>query len=230
MGKIVGKLFYLILLVGSAFCSAASVEMRLLDSEGAPLVQAGAGHPFVLEVTMSDLAQLGQAPQIEGVDQFEVKHSGMRMMAVNGKMSSHHMFQIHIDRPGTYTLGPATFVHKGDTLQSNTVQVVVGKEQLKEGNAEDAPPAPILLRLHADKERAVVGERVTCRLRFYLSDPDVTLHKFIEQENPIFRRSQSRGPRKGSEMLNGGEYAYIEWEWDIYPQKVGAHIIPALRC
>ena len=228
MGKIVGNQFIFILLIAWwGVCSGAAIDMRLLDTDGSPLVQAGVGHPFVLEVTMSDVSQLGQLPHIEGVEQFDVKHTGMRMMAVNGKMSSHHMYELRIDAPGTYSLGPVTFEHKGKQLASKRVQLVVGAEQIEKKKGSDETRAPILLRLYADKDHVVVGERVTCRLRFYLSEPDVALRKFIEQETPIFRRSQSRGPRKGIETLNGVEYTYIEWEWDIYSQKTGLHILPA---
>ena len=230
MGKIVGKRtsFALILLTTWwGLCSGAVIDMSVLDTDGSPVVQAGVGHPFVLEVTLSDVAQLGQAPQIEGVEQFDIKHAGMRMMSVNGKVSSHHRYELRIDEPGTYSLGPATFEYKGKQLVSNTVRVVVGNEQIEEKKGSDETRAPILLRLSADKDHAVVGERVTCQLRFYLSDPDVALRKFIEQENSLFRRSQSRGPRKGRETLDGVEYSYIEWEWDIYSQKSGSHILPA---
>ena len=138
-----------------------------------------------------------------------MKHAGMRMLAVNGKMSSHHMYEIRIDSPGTYTLGPATFEHKGKQLKSKTVRVLVGKEQIEEKDNSCETRAPILLRLYADKDHVVVGERVTCRLRFYLAQADIALRKFIEQETPLVRRSQSRGPRKGHESLDGVEYAYI---------------------
>jgi len=223
MGKIAGNIAWVLMICGSLSFGAA-IEMSVVNSDGSPLVQAGVGQPFFLEVTLTGVSHLGQKPEIKGVDQLDIKHAGMRMMAVNGNVSSHHRYELRIDQPGTYTLGPAIGEYKGTKLTSNKVQVIVGNEQI---NEKDTKAAPILLRLSTDKNRAVVGERITCRLRWYISDPESSLRKFIEQETPVFRRSASRGPRKGTETLDGTKYAYIEWEWDMYPQKAGSHLIPA---
>lgn len=227
MDKIVGRLLLILAVWWGSFSMGASIELRVVDTDGAPLKQAGVGRPFVLEVTVSGVAQLGQEPQLEGVKAGKLKHIGVRMMAVNGNLSSHHRYELRIDVPGTYQLGPATYEHKEQILRSNTVPIVVGKEQIGEKKSSDKTAAPILLRLHADKERVVVGERVTCRLRFYLTDSDISLRKLIEQEYPFFRRTPSRGPHKGTEKVEGVEYAYVEWEWDLYPRKEGSYVIPA---
>ena len=227
MVRIVGKIGIHLLLFWSTCW--ADVTMRVLDTQGAPLVQAGTGHPFIVEVSVTDAAlNMSQQPVVQGIEQFAVKNTGINIITVNGKTSAKYRYEVRIDVPGSYAIGPAKFVHKKQQLTSNTIRVLVGDEQVEQKNVtRKKRDAPVLLRLVADKERAVVGERVGCCLRFYYTDPSISLQKFIEQPSDDIRRKQSRGPLEGNEQINGITYQYAQWEWEVYPQKPGRCVIPA---
>ena len=203
--------------------------MHVLDIDGSPLAQAGAGHPFIIEVSMVDVAHGGQPPVVKGIEAFHVKNAGMRITTVNGKTTSKYMYELRIDVPGSYSIGPAELVYNKQKLLSNAIRVTVGKEQREQQKTAHGKKkhAPILLRLSTDKERAVVGQRIICTLRFYLSDPNISLRQMIEQDSPELPRKHVRGPQQGTEILDGMEYGYVQWDWDVYPQNAGSHIIPA---
>ncbi len=229
MDKIVGKYWLIGFLLYCGSCFGASISMRVLDMDGLPIEQAGAGRPFIIELSMADVSHMGQPPVIAGVETFDVKNAGMRIMTVNGKSTSKYLYEVRIDKTGSYLIGPATFTQNNQKLISNTVSIVVGKEQI--GEQRDASRvqkhSPVLLRLSVDHDRAVVGERITCSLRFYLVDPDISVRQLIEQESKDFRKKNVRGPKQGTEFLDGVEYSYIEWKWDVYPHKTGSYVIPA---
>lgn len=230
MGKIVGRYWYILLSMLMAFditlLFGASIELGITNIDGSPLVQVGVGHPFLLEATLHDVSTAGKLPQIEGIEQFNVKHVGMRMISTNGVGLLTHKYEVRIDKPGTHVVGPATIEYKGNTLSSDTIPVTVGKEELVK-HVREKKQVPIVLRLSTDKEQAVVGERITCFLRCYVIDSKSSVRQFTEQEMPAFHRTPSRGPRKGMEAIEGVPCPYVEWEWDLYPTQPGAHLIPA---
>lgn len=229
MDRIVGRYFFWMALFITSIINA-DLSLKLFDTNHVPLNQAGAGHPFLIEVSVSDVASIGQTPQIEGLDQFVVKNSGVRITSINGKTTGKFNFEVRIDTPGTYTVGPALLMDRGNELRSNSVRVVVGQEQIEQvqSGSKKKKEAPTLLRLSADKKQVVVGERIGCSLRFYYANPAISLRQFIsEQESPELRRSKAYGPFDGTETINGIEYNYIEWRWDLFPTQSGTITIPA---
>ncbi len=227
MGKIVGRLLWLLV-----YCSSisAAISLRILDTDHSPLVQAAAGRPFLVEVAIHDLhtTMLGQSPQVEGLDNFVVKNTGVRISTINSKVTAKYTFEVRGDTPGTYTIGPATFTDNNKQEISNTVRMVVGTEHIESsGGSQQKKETSVLLRLSVNKERVVVGERVHCWLRFYYADPTLSLQRFIEHDTKDIHRKKMVGPRGGKESLNGVAYEYVEWECDIFPQKTGRVTIPA---
>ncbi len=227
MGKIVGNAFILFFMLFSP-AVFAHIALQVFDENRAPLVQAGVGRSFLIEVSVSNINHIGRAPEITGLDQFVVKSSGTGITIINGKTTAKYTFQVRIDSPGSYTIGPAHFSDGKNQMSSNEVRVVVGKEQIEQHQkGARKQDAPVLLRLSADKEQAVVGERIQCKLRFYYTDPTLSLRQFIEQDAKDLRRKKARGPYSGAERLNEVDYNYVEWDWEVFPQKPGKCIIPA---
>lgn len=225
MGKIVGNVLLLLFLL-SAQGIYADVLLRILNVDHSPLAQAAAGSPFLVEVSVRDMQSIGQPPVVKGLDQFEVKTKGVHITTVNSKITAKYTFEVRIDMPGTYTIGPALFSDQNHQEHSNKVRVIVGNEQIdaKNNTTEDKP---VLLRLVANKDRAIIGECVHCWLRFYYTDPAITLRQFIEHDSKDICRKKVKGPHTGTQQLDGVDYNYIEWEWDIFPQKAGRCTIPA---
>lgn len=233
MGKIVGNVFKMmyvlqLILLLSVYNLVADISLRVLDIDRSPLVQAGAGRPFLVEVTMHDVRTIGQPPIVQGLDNFTVKNAGVHITTINSKVTAKYTLEVRIDKPGTYTIGPAIFADRTQQESSPSIKVVVGNEQIEsKAKKVKKDDVPILLRLSADKERIFVGERVHCLLRFYYTDPAIALQRFIEHDTNDIHRKKMIGPRTGTEKIQDIEYNYVEWECDVFPQKTGRCTIPA---
>lgn len=227
MVRTVGKTIALVAIMTGTV--AAEMTLRVLDTDRTPLKQAGAGHPFILDVMVTDVSSMGQMPTIEGIEQYPVKNSGVRISSINGKTTANYSFELRIDTPGSYTIGPAKVIDRGREVRSDTVTVVVGQQQIEKNQSESSKKndAPVMLRLMVDKSDVFVGQQIECRLRFYYASPNLSIRQFIEQESSAFRRSAAQDPSNGSERVNGIDYEYVEWMWHCYPTQSGDVTISA---
>jgi hypothetical protein len=220
MGKMVGNLFLLLFCVLFHDVLYADISLRILNRDRLPLKETAAGDPFLVEVAISNVSTTAQRPEIIGSDQFIVRNLGISFSGTN---IAKYRYEVRIDTPGSYTIGPAKY----NEQYSNTERIIVGTKQVIESN-NTKQQYPVLLRLTADKERVVVGEPVHCRLRFYMKDSSISFAQFIEPEGvKEMRRQEPKKLHKGMECLDGNDYPYLELEWDIFPQKVGNYVIPA---
>lgn len=229
MGKIIGNWFYIVVLLCSGALNGA-MTLRVLDQNGVPLEQVAVGNPFQLEVALTDVNSFSTYPTIRGIERFGVKNSGMRITTVNGHTSATYSYELRIDVPGEHLLGPAELTVGHTTFRSNSIAIRVDDETI----AQTAVPAqkkqkyePAFIRLTTDKQRAVEGERIGCKLRFYFTDPRIALKQLIMQESKQITRQPMRGPFTGTETINGITYDYAEWQWDAYVHAAGRHVIPA---
>ncbi len=221
MGKIVGNVLFLFLLCCGVI--HADISLRILDTDRSPLVEAAAGRPFLIEVSIHDAHNVEQPPVVQGLDQFVIQNTSVRIATINSKITAKYTYKVSIDTPGTYTIGPAVVNQES----SHSLRIIVGNEQIESVDKHEKKEAPVLLRLLANKDRAVVGEPVHCWLRFFYTDPTITLRHFIENDSKDMRRKKMIGPHNGTQALNGINYQYVEWEFDIVPQKIGRSTIPA---
>jgi len=223
-GKILGKAIVLFSLLISCAAAAQGV-LRVVDEMGSSLKTVQAGRPFMIELTLSDGGALDEAPVIEGFDPFELLDSSWSHSVINGEVSIAYRYNVIAPKPGTYTVGPALFSQDGSQKVSNSLQIEVGTEQLSD-EQEDQENS-VIVRLSLDKDRVVVGERIVATLRYYYTDPSARLRNFVEQSTKDVIRKKARGPRQGSEPIDGIEYDYIELDWDMYSKKAGEITVPA---
>ncbi len=228
MVKTIGNISAIVFLSMSVSLCAVDLSLRMVDSQGVPLTQAGAGQPFYVEVSVGDVNAFGVAPHIVGLDQFEVASSGTHINSINGRTTAKYKYEVRIDKPGVYTIGPAELHYNRDKYISNELKIVVGEQAVESGQRrKNSADQKIFLRLHASKKRVVVGEPIACSLRFYYNDDRIVLRQLIEQEMKQFSRKNARGPYAGSEKIDGVAYQYVEWQWDVYPKEAGKLTIPA---
>src|SRR5437773_9781974 len=129
MGKIPGKL-YVILLLSLFFINInAGIRLEMRTTDGIKNNTAVVGQPFLIEVIIDGIQGSAQAPQIEGLDKFFAKRTGMYMSSINGTSTTKYTYQIRIDQPGNYTIGPARLMHQKQELISNTISVMVENSQ-----------------------------------------------------------------------------------------------------
>jgi len=73
----------------------------------------------------------------------------------------------------------------------------------------------------------VVGQKMNCSIRFYYQDPSLTLHNIGVPEFAGFDKKEVSKLESGTAQIDGVEYRYAQWRWDMYPTKPGEFIIPA---
>lgn len=207
-----------------------SLTLKTTTIDNIPLVQAGAGQPFLLHVAVANAQNTAQYPLIKGVDPLRVqlRQSGFQMNMVNGTTSVTYHYRVRIDDPGNYTLGPAQIAESGGIIESEPVTVQVGAEQKTNQAQKNTAASSTFMRLACDKISATVGQKIHCSLTFYTADPAVTLQTLIEPDQTTAYQIQNKqGPHTGTQTINGTQHRLAQWQWDLYPEKDGTCIIPA---
>lgn len=229
MDRIIGRWWYTFFLICSSWMYAG-MSLQVVDTQGVPLEQVATGQPFRLEVTVTDVSSFSQYPHVAGVEKFAVRNAGMRITTVNGRTTAHYSYELRIDTPGAYILGPAEFTIRGNTFSSNKINIRVADETIAQTTTPEKSKRKhetAFIRLTTDKQQVVAGERIACQLRFYFTDPRLGLKQLIMQESKQITRKPMRGPFTGKETINGVVYNYAEWTWDSYIKNAGRHVIPA---
>lgn len=228
MVKIVGNIFVLLL---SLFvtCLDARVTMEI-RTDGGDKNQVIVGQPFTLEVVIDDVYGSVQAPIIKGLDCCVSRLSGTYMSSINGKSTTRYSYNVRIDKLGTHIIGPAIVRHQQQELISNQLQVSVVKDlgiaaQTNKGSGNTSTKA--FLRLMVDTETPFVGQRMGCTLRFYYQDSTISLQTVSIPELSGFDVKEIGKVETGTAEIDGSQYRYAQWRWDMYPTKPGEFIIPA---
>ncbi len=210
----------------------ATVSLKVTTMDHAALKAAGVGQPFLLHVSVQNANNTAQYPVLKNVEKYAVRRSGFQMNMVNGATSTVYSYQIRIDEPGTYTLGPAQITEDHGIVESEPIIVTVTNEQqyVEPKRNNDGKSKASFLRLVCNKEKVTVGERAHCTLTFYTADQCVSLQTLIEPDQSNFASftiKNKMGPITGNQTINGTDHRYAQWSWDIYPTKPGSLVIPA---
>ena len=228
MGKIVGKFFICFVSCVVIFLDArVAMEIR---TEGGAQNQVIVGQPFTIDVIVDDVYGSIQAPTIKGLQGFVTRLAGSYVSSINGKSTARYSYQVRIDTLGSYLLGPAVVTHQQQELVSNQLQIAVVKDlgiaaQKNKSNAETQTKA--FLRLMVDTETVVVGQKMSCMLRFYYQDSSISLTNIGVLELSGFAIKETSKLETGVAEIDGSQYRYAQWRWDVYPTKPGEFIIPA---
>lgn len=225
----IGKI--LLMAIMPFFMHATHVHMTARGIQGEPLKTATIGHPFTLDIAITDFhGATAQYPTIKGLEQFQISTSGYQMRTIHGNTEISFKYQVRIDQPGTFILGPAEFTDGQQSIQSNQLHVTVTQDQAaQESHQKNKKDDHTFLRLHCNKKNAVVDEKVKCSLRFYNADRSQLQHIHEPDQNECnnYRIQNKTGPFAGTQMIEGVLYNYVEWKWQLYPKKEGVCLIPA---
>ncbi|HEX4069398.1 MAG TPA: BatD family protein [Candidatus Babeliales bacterium] len=226
MVKIVGKILITFFCIIESFLHAR-IALEVRTDNGTPN-SVVVGQPFTLDVVIDDVYGSVAKPSIKGLEKFNARQCGSYMSSVNGKATARYSYQVRIDKIGSYVLGPATVIHQQQTIISNElcVDVVkdIGTPQMnKNNNAE----TKTFLRLMVSSESVVVGQKIGCMLRFYYQDPSISLTNIGSPDLLGFDVKEHSPLEHGTAQIDGVEYHYAQWQWDMYPTKPGEFLIPA---
>lgn len=228
MVKIVGRFLVLFLsFVGASLSARVTMNVRV---EGHEQNQVVIGQPFTLEVVIDEVYGSVPAPVIKGLDGCVYSLAGTYMSSINGKATARYSYNVRIDKLGIHTIGPAVVHHQQQELKSDQLQVEVVRDlgivaQKNKSNVN--VPAKAFLRLMIDSENVVVGQKMDCTLRFYYEDQSVSLQSVTIPELSGFDIKEIGKVETGTAEIEGTQYRYAQWRWDMYPMQAGEFIIPA---
>ncbi|MDR3551033.1 MAG: BatD family protein [Candidatus Babeliales bacterium] len=229
MGKIIGKLFFVIALALSAFTVDAQVTLKAYDMQGDAVDTIGMGQSFTLEVAVDGFSSLSNRPIIKGLEKLYVRESGTMSTTINGKSTVKYTYKTRIDTQGVYSIGPATIVENNQTFASNAITIKVVEPSIisarldkKNGQSNIA-----FLRFKTDKNKVVQGEKIVCILRFYYTSDVVNIQPIVHTEVSGLHFDTNATNNQGRETVNGVEYQYFDFIWDTQALEVGKKVIPA---
>ena len=227
--KIVGKI--LLSLVCFAAVLNAQVRLNVQTMDGRPLVQAGIGQPFMLEVVREGASSQLSSPDIKGLEPFVVKNSGLQMRTSNGVSTVKYQYILRSDSSGTFTIGPAILSIGNQRVYSNQITLLVDtiEQAKKEVVAATKNKEPAFMRLKLDKQNVVVGEKIVGTIRFYSADGSILFHDLHVPDFSAIGLDvcPHSSPEQSVEQINGHSYSYAEWSWCGYPTKEGEIVVPA---
>lgn len=227
--KIGNSVQYLFLLFFSFSCLAAPLEvfLRIVNEQGTPVKKTGVGIPVVMEIILKGTSQLVDS-HIEGIHDFQVDYNGAtkQVSTINGVTTTKTIsrYMIRTQKEGSYTIGPVQVAIDGTTYRSSTVPLEVERGY----NPASAAEQKIGFEIIADKTNAVVGEKISLRVRFY-EDSQRELLEIESLQLKDCKATPLQGPSAGVEERHGMPQRYVEWQTDIIPQKPGELTIPALK-
>ena len=208
-----------------------TIALHLLSLDGQEVTEVAVGEPFRVEVLIEGMGQ--KAPrtiEVPGLDKINARRNGYFLTTINGVSSVKFNYQAQVDRPTFVTIGPVMVTYEGKEIQSKKLRVIakVGdpttSSKTMRSKKETNDP---MLRLYVDKKDAVVGEKITARLRFYARGQEVQLRQLNHRDLPAFTMTPFENPTTGQETIDGQAQPYVEWRWYLYPKEAGKLVIPA---
>ncbi len=208
-----------------------AVSLQLTDMHGNHVQDIQAGEAFLMVVSVTDIDDQVSEPKIKGMQDFYVKRIGYRMTTINGDKSAQYTYQVRIDRPGAYVLGPAYDPDSNARSQTMRIRVEADASRARRQvrrNQREKQTEPVLLRLWVDNDAVFVGQKVKAVLRFYVpEDTEISVEQIMSNDPNTVQVSEKFGPKKGTQEIEGKDYIYYEWHWDMFAQTPGELVIPA---
>lgn len=228
MERILGKIIITFLLMLS-IKAQAYITLEVTSFDGRMIKQVSAGEPFIVKVSTDEVDRVHDI-QINGLQGVAAQKTGLSLITINGKKTAQVTYQVYVEKPGSYTFGPATM--PDSTSQSESVVLKINAERVTHAadvkKEADAGKSNVLLRLSVDTNTAVVGQKITTVLRAYFPEgEDISIDQIISNDPATIATTEKVGPKKGEENIAGKNYVSLEWEWEMYPKQAGELVVPA---
>ncbi len=157
------------------------------------------------------------------------------MTIINGRSSSHQtwIYELEPKRTGSFTIGPASVVSDGKTLETKplTIRVVAAKNQPN----VNLPPGisdNLFIVGELDRERAYPGEQLTWRIKLFTQLPleGADIIELPEFEHFYTREKRRFDTRVTYQNVRGKKYAVKTlYEEALFPQETGEFTIGAAK-
>lgn len=231
VANIIGRILVCCLFV-LQICNGISFQIDLYNLEGRPVQEVYAGVPFILHARVMDNANLNGNLNVKQINKhfFTAGSPQTSVSVINGVMKAEQSmtYQIRIDKPGVYEIGPVEFEQQGTLHKGRPVAIKVLREPPHDPTL-DADQESAMIHMNINKKEAIIGEQVVLKVRIYtLSDVQQVLPHM--PETPTLKVDKPLQPKRGNKRLNGKEWDYHEIEMAVYPQEAGKLTIPAAVC
>ncbi|MFP4085705.1 MAG: BatD family protein [Desulfobacteraceae bacterium] len=206
----------------------AQVSVRLdLDRDQA-YYGKGISEAVKLVVSVSGTKSCDDAPQIKGLEPFQVSGGGSssRVEIVNGQYSATIQYSYFV-RPaetGRFVIGPAEVKVDGKVYESNTqtLQVNKGAESPK------APAKAVFLTAELSTTQAFVEQQVLYTLKLYLRERVSDLSLTLPETDHLTFRELGK-PTEYRRTFEGRQYGVVEIRYALTPATKGTFDIAPSR-
>lgn len=214
------KCLQITVMLSMYFSLVAGLSLSTIDESGKQISTVIAGEPFYVAIKMENTFDISQVKWSKDPE-ISLRHYEEQMYINNGHVTKRYVYVAMVHTPGSYTLGPLLIDSQNKKITSNTVIIDV-----VEARDQKRVPADAFLTVSIDKTVAFVGQLIRVAISFYQIHQDFRLRNVDLPTIPECTTVQQLGPVKGSEKINGVDYDYTRWEWDLLPQQVGHLVIP----
>jgi len=233
LSSMVRKTGSVILLLSLWYVStiAASIHMRVLNTQQQPITSVEMGVPFLVQVSLENIDQAQEPSGFEKLDDCTVAlcRKSQSSYYING-VATHRLQLSYLVTPPcvrkNLEIGPLSVTSKdGTKIVSNTVTVPVGDVQ----QADYSQKLPYYFMVTSDEKKVYVGQKVRLYLKFcYRQDvEDVSLDNVhVPQAYCGYTQTQWQD---STVRLDQQEYSCKQMYVEIYPQKKGTLVIPPVK-
>lgn len=194
--------------------------------------KVGLGQTLQLDLTF-DGTQNMPALELPSIEGFRARYLGpsTRMSIINGQVSSSitHVYTLLPIKVGIFKIGPFTFVHNGDTYNSNSVSVEVSEVATlseKQSSQEEQPGTGdlnerIFLIMQVKKNKVYLNEVVPVTIKLFVNRLGVRDIQYPQFSHDGFSVGEFGQPRQYQEVVGGVNYDIIEFDTAIFGLRPG---------
>lgn len=201
------------------------------------------GESFDLKAVISGTKRAANQPEIKGLENFEViekkPHTKVLASSSNVLIEKISSYNLTPNKLETFTIGPATFLHKGKKITSNIVTVEVARRTEKleseltqkyENKSLDPPKEyELFCKLEADKTEVFTEEPITVTVSIYYRGTIAGVSGLQPPQFPNCTVKEVELAQKSMSSLNNKSYSVIKKTYLIFPKKPGTLFINPAR-
>jgi hypothetical protein len=164
-------------------------------------------------------------PMLSGLDDFKFSSRGSssQVRFINGRISSSKEFTFLLQpvKPGTFTIGPFSVVHKKKTYTSDTITLTIVKNPVGATGIDPDANRAVFVTAGVDNQNPYAHEQLIYSFKFYRR---IQVGKANLTAAPDFEGCVSERLGKEREyqsVIKGQTYAVTELRWALFPVKSG---------
>jgi hypothetical protein len=210
--------FFAVILLRSPATSAADLSIRLEIASS----QMEVGESIPMKIVVEGRGDFSEPslPEVPGVDiTFQGRAQSVQIINMQVRSSKIFTYLVSPRQPGEFVLGPARLESKGSIIESNVVNLKVGKS----GNEQIASTGrDIIIEASVDNVKPYVGQQITLLFRFArTADAPIRNATYDLPDLPDFWSEGIESRREYSKNIDGTDYLVTEVAIPLFPVNEG---------